>query len=195
VHLRTLERVGHAPVPESATIPGAGILREGEAVADASLVDESGTPRRLADWKGRAVAVTFIYTRCPLPNFCPVMDRHFKAVQDAVRADAALAGRVQLLSVSFDPDHDTPAVLASHAGRLQADPDIWRFLTGPREEVEQLAKQFGVSVIREGADPSEIVHNLRTAVIDPGGRLSTVLNGSEWTPAELVAALKAAGER
>lgn len=194
-HLRTLEGIGHAPVAASAPRPGADLLRDGEMVADTTLVDETGTARHLADWKGRAIALTFIYTRCPVPDFCPLMDRHFKAVQDLVRADPALTGNVQLLSISFDPDYDTPAILSQHASHLQADPAVWRFLTGTRADVEKFASQFGISVMREGADSADIVHNLRTAVIDPHGRLVTVLRGGEWTPAQLLSALRSARER
>ncbi|MGH9373520.1 MAG: SCO family protein [Vicinamibacterales bacterium] len=193
VHLRTLERIGHAPVPEDARLPAAmDLLAPGEPVTDAALVDETGAPRTLAGWRGKVLAVTFIYTRCPLPNFCPLMDRHFKAVQEQVGGDAGLKGRVQLLSVSFDPDHDTPAILAKHAAQLQADPAIWHFLTGTRGDVETFASQFGVSVIRD--DPREIVHNLRTAVIDAQGRLTTVLNGGDWTPGDLMAELRKAND-
>jgi protein SCO1/2 len=194
-HLRTLEGIGHAPVAGTAPTAGANLLREGEIVADSTFIDESGATRHLTDWRGRAIAITFIYTRCPVPTFCPLMDRHFKAAQDLVRADPALEGNAQLLSISFDPDYDTPAVLSQHALRVQADPAVWRFLTGTRADVEKFASQFGISVMREGVDNAEIVHNLRTAVIDPQGRLVTVLRGGEWTPAELVSALRSARER
>ncbi len=194
-HLRTLERIGYVAVAADASTPASDPLREGEMVADATFVDAGGATRHLTDWKGRAIAVTFIYTRCPVPNFCPLMDRHFKSVQDQVRADPALNGKVQLLSISFDPDYDTPAVLSQHASRMKSDPEVWRFLTGARMDVETFASQFGVSVMREGADTTEIVHNLRTAVIDPQGRLVTVFRGGEWTPAELVSSLRGARER
>ena len=147
-------------------------------------------------WRGQAIAVTFIYTRCPLPNFCPLMDRHFKSVQEVVRGDDSLRGRVRLLSVSFDPAHDRPAVLAAHARQLGADPGIWSFLTGEREAIDRFASGFGVSIVREDAAPADITHNLGTAVIDPEGRLSAVLRGNEWTPQDLVAALRqAVGQR
>lgn len=190
-YLRSLEKVGDAPLPAPAagTAPST-LLHPGEPVADVSLVDQTGERRRLSEWRGHALAVTFIYTRCPLPNFCPLMDRHFKAVQEDIRGDAALRDRIRLVSVSFDPDYDTPKVLAAHAGRVGADPDVWRFLTGSAEEVDRFASQFGVSVIRD--DPREIGHNLRTAVIDPEGRLVALLRGNDWTPADLLAELKKA---
>lgn len=190
-HLRTIERTGMAPVPEGTSPPARlDVLAPRSPVADAAFVDETGAPRRLSDWRGKAVAVTFIYTRCPIPNFCPLMDRYFASVQDQVRREPALASQVQLLSVTFDPQHDTPAVLATHAKTLGADAAFWRFLTGDGAAIEKFASQFGVSISKDAAP--EIVHNLRTAVIDPQGRLSIILNGSEWTPADLVAELRSA---
>jgi protein SCO1 len=195
-HLRDVARTGFSPVVEAH--PPTRVmdpLQPGEAVRDVPLVDEIGTGHRLEDWRGRTLAVTFIYTRCPLPNFCPVMDRHFRAVQEQVRADPDLRGGVQLLSVSFDPEHDQPAVLAEHAARLGADPAIWRFLTGNREDVEAFAAQFGVSVMREDTAPDGIAHNLRTAIIDGEGKLITSLSGSDWTPADMVAEIRRARTR
>jgi protein SCO1 len=189
-HLRTLDRIGFAPVSEAETGPRvAPTLAPGDPVTDAAFIDERGRSRRLTDWQGQVLAVTFIYTRCPLPNFCPLMDRHFRTVQDRVRGDAALAGRVRLLSVTFDPRHDTTGVLQEHAAKLQADPAIWSFVTGQADELEKFGSQFGVSILRDGGTDQEIVHNLRTAVIDATGRLVTVLNGSEWAPSDLLTAV------
>jgi protein SCO1/2 len=190
-YLKAIERTGHAPVIDA---PGQIIpaLNPGDLVPDTALLDETGATRRLSEWRGRAVAVTFIYTRCPLPDFCPLMDRQFAAVQQAVTDDAELRGRVQLLSISFDPAFDTPSVLATHARKVGADSATWSFLTGQQEEIEELAAQFGVSVMREGADPGNVVHNLRTAVIDGDGRLVKVINGMQWAPSELVTELRSA---
>jgi protein SCO1/2 len=186
-HLRTLVKTGYAPVSEPPPLPAPTPLAKGQPVEDAALIDETGAPWTLSNAHGSVVAVTFMYTRCPLPDFCPLMDRHFKAVQDVVRADPALKGRVRLVSVSLDPEHDTPKVLARHAGTLKADPSLWHFVTGSTERVAKFAGQFGVSVSKEGP---EIVHNLRTAVIDNQGRLATVLNGTEWSPSDLVSELR-----
>jgi len=190
VHLRTLRRTGFSPVTAAAGPLPMVVLARGEPVADGAFLDESGAKRRLMDWRGKFLVVTFIYTRCPLPDYCPVMDRHFRIVQDRIRSDAALAGAVQLLSVSIDPRHDTPAVLSQHAAKLQADPSIWQFLTGDADQVERFAHQFGVSISRSAETDPEIVHNLRTAVVDGHGRLVTVMNGSQWSPSELMTELR-----
>lgn len=106
------------------------------------------------------------------------MDRRFAEVQRAVAADATLRGRVRLLSVSFDPDGDTTAVLAAHAARAGAG-STWGFATAPREVVDRFAAAFGVNVIRE-ADGT-ITHNLRTAVVGPDGRVVAIHSGNDWT--------------
>jgi protein SCO1/2 len=190
-YLRTIERIGSAPVPPTpaATVPG--VLAPGDEVMEGTFTDQTGQRRKLSDWRGRAVVVTFIYTRCPLPNFCPLMDQHFKRVQEKFAEQPEMRERIHLLSVSFDPEYDRPPVLAAHARRLGADPTLWTYLTGDREAVEMFAAQFGITVIREGS-PQEIVHNLRTAVIDPNGRLVTILRGAEWTPEDLIRELRTA---
>jgi protein SCO1/2 len=138
------------------------------------------------------VAITFIYTRCPVPTFCPMMDRHFAAVQRSMTADDKLKGRVKLLSVSFDPAYDTPKVLKAHARSLDANPALWSFLTGDRDEVDRFAARFGISVVRDVKDARDIAHNLRTAVVSPDGKLVKIYSGTDWTPEQVLADLTAA---
>jgi protein SCO1/2 len=118
------------------------------------------------------------------------MDRQFKEVQQIVSKTPGLSD-VRLVTVTLDPDFDTPAVLAQHARTLGADTRNWHFVTGDRDQVLSFAKRFGI--ITEAGDASApVVHNLRTAVIDPEGRLVKAYSGSAWSPAELVADLTAA---
>jgi protein SCO1/2 len=191
-YLKAVERTGHAPLTEPPVRPRVDVLNVGDEVPDAALLDETGAARHISDWRGTAIAVTFVYTRCPLPDFCPLMDRQFASVQQAIVDDAALRGRVHLLSISFDPEYDTPTVLATHAKKVGTDAATWSFLTGAQDDVEAFAGRFGVSIMREGADPGNVVHNLRTAVIGPDGRLLKVINGVQWEPAELVTELRRA---
>lgn len=189
-YLSTIDKTGHSELSEPPpAVHALDVLREGAEVPDVEFVDETGARRRLSDWQGHTLAVTFIYTRCPLPDFCPLMDRNFAEVQRKVLENDSLAQRVRLLSVSFDPEHDTPAVLLDHARRAGADPRVWHFATGDLEKIAGFAEDFGVSVMRNGDDPGNIVHNLRTAVIGPDRRLITVLGGNEWKPADLLNAL------
>ena len=191
-HLSTLTTTGHEALETPPAVSDAPrILAPGEAVADALLVKEDGTPLPFSSLRGHRVAVTFIYTRCPLPEFCPLMDRHFAAVQKTLGGRQSLAD-VRLLTVTFDPEFDTPAVLAAHARRRGANPAVWHFATGDPEEVSRFATQFGVYVERNPQSAADITHNLITAVVDPDGRLVTRHTGNDWTPAELVADLAAA---
>ena len=191
-HLSTLTRTGHQELEAPPTTASSGfeLLKEGEPVPDQLLVDQDGKPRPLSVLRGHRVALTFTYTRCPMPNFCPLMDRNFKAVQDEIKRTPSMAD-VRLLSVSFDPQFDTPPVLKAHAGRVEADPLIWTFATGDRDEITRFASRFGVTVERAEQNAIDITHNLRTAIIDAEGRLVKVHTGNSWTPADLVADLNA----
>lgn len=191
--LENVVLTGTAPLPADAparpVAEGIHVLAVGDAVPTVALTSQSGQPASLADWKGAAGVVTFIYTRCPLPDFCPLMDTRFGEIQAAARADQALAGKVKLLSVSFDPAVDTPAVLTAHAAKVGAGP-AWHFATAPPAIVDRFAAEFGVNVIRE-ADGS-ITHNLRTAVIGPDARVATIYSGNDWTAEQVVADLRRA---
>jgi protein SCO1/2 len=123
-----------------------------------------------------------------LPQFCPFIDRRFAEVQKLAAADSALAGKVRLLSISFDPKFDRDEILSAHASKVAADPKVWRFATADEAIVDRLAAQFGINVIRE--KDGTITHNLRTAIIDPSGRVSAILENNAWTADQLIAGLK-----
>ena len=181
--LEALAKTGFRPLPpETARGPAPeGSLAPGDPVPDLSLVDSEGRKRRLSDWRGRPLAVTFIFTRCPLPEFCPALDKRFAELQDLVRADPALLRSALLLSISFDPAFDAPEVLRNHSRRLGADPALWVFASGAAADVDAFGGAFGLSLVRDSA----ITHNLRTAVIDPSGRLVKVYRGSDWAPRDV----------
>ena len=192
--LSSVERTGHAPLTEAPPAAASmDLVAPGDPAPDVRLTDETGAARALSEWRGRAVAVTFIYTRCPLLDFCPRMDQQFAAVQRELLADDRLRDRASLLSVSVDPGFDTPPVLAAHARRAGADPRVWRFATGDRDAIREFALRFGVSTMTETAGGSDLTHNLRTAVVGADGTIVHVFSGNEWTPAELLDALRRAG--
>jgi protein SCO1/2 len=192
LYVEDLHKTGHAPVPADARpIRIMDVMAPGDEVPGDALVDQSGATRHLADWRGRALAVTFVYTRCPVPDFCPLMDRHFAELQRRVAGDATLRERVHLASISFDPRHDTPQTIAAHARERGADPRIWSYLTGDAAAIDHLTSRFGVSAIEEHDAPESITHNLRTAVIDPRGRLVKIYTGNEWTVDGLLDDLRA----
>jgi protein SCO1/2 len=192
--LSDVKKVGEAPLEqpptaERATSSGVEVLRTGDLVPSPAFLDQDGRTRGLDAFKGSTIVLTFIYTRCPVETFCPMMDRHFADIQRAIVKDPALKN-VHLVSVSFDPATDTPAVLKKHARELQADPARWTFLTGERDAIDRFGSEFGVFVTRSAGN--DITHNLRTAIIDPGGRLVKVYTGNEWTAAQVLADLKSA---
>jgi protein SCO1/2 len=162
---------------------------------DFSLINQDAKQIRLSQYRGRVLLLTFIYTRCPMPDFCPLMERHFADVQARVKEDARLRDRVHLVAITFDPEHDTPEVLRAHARARGADPRMWTYLTGTPAAIEQVASRFGVSVMRDGDEAATITHNLRTAIVDGRGRVVRIYSGTEWTPAMLVDGLRDASGR
>src|SRR5439155_1128053 len=153
-YLKDVKKVGNAPLekpPAEAAMPTASsgfeLLKLGQPVPGGKFINQDGKPTTLESFRGSAVIVTFIYTNCPMPTFCPLMDRHFATIQDKLKAEHNEL-KVALLSVSFDPVTDTPAVLKKHAQKLGSDPKIWTFLTGDRDDIDQRASRFGVSVSR-----------------------------------------------
>ena len=196
VYVDRVTKTGHAALPEDARpVKVMDVMSAGDLVPDDVLQDQEGHARKLSDWRGRAVAVTFVYTRCPVPDFCPLMDRHFADLQKAIDADPALRDRAHLASVSFDPAHDTAAVIAAHAKARGANARTWSYLTGTPEALDHFTSRFGVSTILE-KDPGEtITHNLRTAVIDAHGKLVKIYSGNEWTVDALLADLRDAAGR
>lgn len=195
-YLSTLKKVGTAPLekpaPDTAAASSASsgfeLLAPGQPAPAATFVDQDGKKRPFGSFKGSTVVLTFIYTRCPMPTFCPMMDRNFAKIQQQLKGDPALGKRVHLVTVSFDPATDTPTVLRKHGEQLNADFSKWTFLTGDRDEISRFAARFGVSVMYE--DDQSITHNLRTAIIAPDGKLVKVYTGNDWTPDQIVADLK-----
>ena len=166
-------------------------LNPGAPVPDCVLTNQSGRAFRLGEFKGRALAFTFFFSRCPLPTFCPRMNNNLAAVQAALQADATHTNW-QLLSISFDPQFDTPAQLASHAALYKADTNHWNFATARPDVIRELSGAFGLMVISDGASFS---HNLRTVVVDPAGRVRKVFADNEWAPEELANEMRNAMNR
>ena len=188
--IKNIAVTGSAPVEaaiaRSATTP---LLQPGDLVPEGDFVDESGRARHLSEWRGSVVLVTFIYTRCPLPEFCPRLERNYQILQQQLR-DAGLAPHARLIAVSIDPGHDTPVVLKAHGAAIGADPAVWHYLTGAVDTIDRFAAQFGVSIIRNPADARDITHSLRTAVIGPDGKLVEIMSGAGWTAAEALDAIR-----
>jgi Uncharacterized protein SCO1/SenC/PrrC, involved in biogenesis of respiratory and photosynthetic systems len=152
----------------------------GVVMPDFMLTDQFSQPVRLSSFRGRVVAVDFIYTRCPLPDVCPRLSASFARLQTRFRE--RIGKDLILLSVTIDPQYDTAQVLLGYAKIWNARPDGWRFLTGPDAEIEIVARRFGMNYWPE---EGVITHTSQTAVIDRAGRLAAQVNGSSFTPGQL----------
>jgi protein SCO1/2 len=152
----------------------------GTAMPDFELIDQAGRSVALSALKGKVVAVTFIYSRCPLPDYCPRMVENFKFVRDrfAARMDRDLV----FLTISFDPRYDTPEVLTRYAASQRAGGPGWHFLTGDPAKIERVCNAFG---IQYWAEEGLITHSLQTAVVGRDGRLAATIEGKDFTPPQL----------
>jgi protein SCO1/2 len=177
LHLK--DEVSHARAASDATV-----LELGDHVPPFALMDQSGSPFSLGEYAGTAVVINFIYTRCPIPTYCPRLSARFAELQPALRR--TFGDDVALLTVSFDPKHDTPEVLAAYARRYTRDTKQWRFATGTEEQVDAITGAFGVSYRPGGG---EIIHNLVTAVIGPDRVLRARWRGTDWAQDEVVSAV------
>ena len=162
-------------------------LRAGDMMPPFQLTDENGETIDANSFRGRPFILTFIFTRCPIPNFCPLMNRNFAEVQNAIRDASGPMGEARLLSISFDPEFDTPAVLKETAKHEHADPAIWSFATAPKPQIDQLTKSFAVAVQPEAGT---ISHSLATALVDANGRITEIWRGNGWKPGEVIEKLR-----
>jgi protein SCO1/2 len=162
--------------------------RPGDEVPDFTLLNQDGRKISFNDYRGRALVVTFIYTRCPLPDYCPLMTSHFAEIKKTLDRDPKLAQRTQLLSITVDPEYDTPRVLKSYRTRHSPDGGgSWEFATGTADEIKAAAQFFGLSYFPE---KDQIIHSLRTSVVSPDRKVVRVFRGNEWKPAEVLAELR-----
>ncbi len=164
-------------------------LKVGDVMPDFTLTNELGKAVSLHSLKGNAVAITFIFTTCPFPLFCPKMSENFLATQKKLLADPAAPKNWRLWSVTIDPANDSPDVLKTYASRYKHDPARWSFLTGDLMEITALGDHFGLKFWRAGGT---IPHFLRTVVIDAAGRVHSIVPENKWTPDELVAEIQKA---
>ena len=158
----------------------------GDAVPDFTFVNQSGKTIHLRQFRGRPLLLTFIYTRCPVPDYCLRMSSNFSQVLQQMQAAPDLFAKAQLLSISIDPQFDKPLVLHNYGKRYAGDIDPnflhWQFVTGSPEEVRKAADFFGLSYTQ---NEGQIVHTLRTVLIGADGKVAKVYSGNQWEPAEV----------
>jgi protein SCO1/2 len=158
----------------------------GDDVPDFTLVNQSGKTIHLDQFRGKPLLLTFIYTRCPLPDYCPLMSSNFRAVLQQLQKSPAVFEKAQLLSISIDPEFDQPSVLLDYGKRYvgNVDPDFqhWQFASGSAQHVRKVADFFGLSYnLKEG----QIVHRLQTVLIGADGKVAKVYPGNQWRPADV----------
>ncbi len=161
----------------------------GADVPDFTLVNQDGKKIRFKQYRGGPLVLTFIYTRCPLPDYCPLLSEKFAKLKTAVDANPKLKAKTHLLSISVDPDYDKPPVLRAYGTRYVGKPDFkrWEFAAGTPAEVKAVAEFFGLQYWPE---KDQIIHGLRTAIIGADGKIVKVYRGNEWKPEEIVKELE-----
>lgn len=162
-------------------------LREGDIIPSFTLANQDGARVTLETLRGHSFVLTFIFTRCPVPKFCPLISHNFSELQEAIKADAGAAGKTRLLSITLDPKFDTPEILKSYAQQQKADSQIWTFATGEPAEIEKLTQSFAVFVQPEAGT---ISHGLATALIGPDGHVVNIWRGNGWRPSEVIDELR-----
>ncbi len=185
---QNFERLGQTTLASTAApAPVLDELKPGDMMPDLAFTSETGTVRHLSDFRGSAVAFTFFFTRCPLPDFCPRMNRNFAATRDILLAVTNAPANWQLLSLSFDPEIDTPATLANYASSYRgANASHWLFAAVPLNQLMPLAPRLDLMIMRQNGS---ISHNLRTIILDSQGRIHRLFDGNNWTPQQLAEAL------
>lgn len=189
--IEQITQLGGAPKVETPSVQSFRRVRDveqlqpGDALPNYPFTNQLGQAVSTGQFKGQALALTFIFTRCPLPDFCPRMSKNFTETQKLLAARADGPTNWHLMTISFDPEFDTPAVLKSHSQFHSADPQRWDFVTGAMIEIDAITEQFGMMFSRE---PGKVAfdHKLRTAVIDASGKVQRILLGNSWKPEELV---------
>jgi len=168
----------------------------GDEVPNFSLINQDGKAIRIQDYRGKSLVLTFIYTRCPDPNQCTLMSTNFAEMDRQLQKQPELYKKTHLLSISFDPDYDTPKVLrsygAAYTGRYSAeDFQHWEFATGNKDQVKGIAQFFGMRYFHDTESGQDsVVHSLRTAVIAPDGKVFKVYRQNEWKPEQILNDLK-----
>jgi len=185
--LENAKLVNRPAMPPAKPTGAMHIPEAGEQVPDFHLVNQDDKNISFDRYRAKVLLITFIYTRCPFPDFCPRITQKFKEVNRQLDADKALGPETHLISISFDPEHDTPKVLRAYGmkatGTKPAEFAHWEFATANAKDLSKLAEFFGLTI---QPDSGLITHSLSTAVIGPDGKIFKWYHGSDWEPATLV---------
>ncbi|MGH9820965.1 MAG: SCO family protein, partial [Pyrinomonadaceae bacterium] len=189
--------ISSAPAANQAPLPvNENVVRIGKEAPDFSLVNQDGKHISLKDFRGKALAITFIYRECPLPDYCIKMSKNFSDLANQLKNEPDAKDKMRLLSISFDPARDNPEKLRQYGlGYLGNDPkadfSIWQLAVGSDKQIRSIADFFGMSYQVDQDNKAQIDHSLVTAVISPEGKVAKIFTGNDWTPADLLQELKA----
>jgi protein SCO1/2 len=193
----TQESTGSTTAPAD----GIGEAKAGDSVPQFELINQDGKQIKLADYRGKALALTFIYTRCPIPDYCTLMSDNFAEIHKQLQTLPDVYQKTHLLSISIDPAYDTPAVLrsygAAHTGKYSEEKfDQWELASGDKDQIKGIAQFFGMRYYHDTTSGQEqIIHSLRTAIVAPDGKVVKIYRGNEWKPDEIAKDLKALAEQ
>ncbi|MGA2371198.1 MAG: SCO family protein [Candidatus Korobacteraceae bacterium] len=169
------------------------IPQPGDEVPDFTLINQSGEAIHLKQFHGELLLLTFIYTRCPFPDYCPRMSSNFAQVLRQLQKNPKAFAESQLLSISIDPEHDKPAALRSYGegyvGRVDPSFQHWQFASGSPEQVRKAANFFGLAY---NTKDGQIVHGLSTVLVGKDGKVLKVYSGNAWKPDDVAADIVAA---
>lgn len=160
------------------------------------LVDQDAHTFHLRDYKGKAVLLTFIYTRCPMPTFCPLVSSNFSRIHDALKQNAELYEHAQLVSISLDPRYDTPLVMKkyglAYVDGVENDLKVWSFASTSPDDLKTLASAFGLEYFVDG---NQITHSMSTVLLAKDGRVAQVWKGTDWKWEDVLRAPKGAAQK
>jgi len=185
---------GAPPVTQNVDVPGEP--KPGTEVPDFGLVNQDGKRIHLSQYRGKTLLITFVYTRCPQPDQCTLMSNNFAAIDQALQKQPETYDKTHLLTISFDPDYDTPKVLrsygASHTGRYSDETfQHWEFASGTKDEVKGVAQFFGLRYYHDTeSNDEEVIHSMRTAIVGADGKVFKLYRGNEWKPEEVLGELR-----
>ncbi len=176
----------------SSAMPGVVMAKEGDEVPNFTLRNQDNREIRMKNYRGKTLLLTFIYTRCPVPDYCTLMSNNFAQIERALGQDPRMYEKTHLLSVSIDPAYDTPEVLrsygAAHTERYEKETFAhWEFAGGTSAQVKEIAQYFGLTYF---PDKDQIIHGLRTVIVKPDGRVGKIYTGNDWKPEEVVEEMK-----
>ena len=192
--LEHVKVIGHSQAPADKPAASIPIPSPGDEVPDFKLINQSGKSISLHQYRGQTLLLTLIYTRCPFPDFCPRVSHEFAEIDHQLLSDPAHYGKTHLLSISFDPAHDTPKVLRAYGFSCAGskDPALfqrWEFAAIPQGELQEFANYFALTYKEEGGT---ITHSLSTAVIAPDGKILKWYHGADWQASDLLQDVAAA---